>query len=197
MDRSRSPPRVRVSIPPVSEWTFVKTSTDGVIPTSMVIRHGGKIIEMAVNNVVSPFEPSSFIENCYRKSLTLRLPTEWADPFECMEACLRAEVSQQATRFFDTPQTPEQIEEMYSPVSKKVGDYPRNLRCKINTTGSTSTRYWAADKTHMKAPETLVNTRWNARVVLNGLWFSGDKWGLVIDATDLMIVEEPAFECPF
>jgi hypothetical protein len=129
--------------------------------------------------------------------MTLRLSNEWDGPIECMEACLRAEVGQQAARFFETPLTPEQVEEMYSPVSKKSNDYPRNLRCKVNTNGMTATRYWATDKTRMKAPETHANTRWTARVVLNGIWFSGDKWGLVIDATDLMLAEEVVVDCPF
>jgi hypothetical protein len=50
MDRSRSPPRVRSCIPPVSEWTFTKATPEA---RSMVIRHDGNVITMTLD-VVSP-----------------------------------------------------------------------------------------------------------------------------------------------
>jgi hypothetical protein len=199
MARSRSPSimQERVSIPPVSEWTFTKTRPMGKLPASVELRHAGLAIEMFMNKVVSPFEPGSFIQPCYRKTLTLRLPEEWDNALACLEACLIHEVIQRASTLFEDTFTSEQITAMYSPVTKKDGEYPRDLRTKINTNGSASVRYWDANKSRMTAPESHANICWNARVIIHGLWISKDKWGLVVDATDLIQTEVEIVECPF
>jgi hypothetical protein len=200
MARSRSPSvvRERVSIVPVSEWTFKKTRPMGKLPASVELRHGGLVIETFIKNAVSPFEPGSFIEPCYRKTLTLRLPEEWDDALACLEACLIHEVIQRASTIFEDTFTPDQITAMYSPVTKKDGEYPRDLRTKINTNGTSSVRYWDANKSRMTAPpESHANVCWSARVIFHALWISKDKWGLVVDATDLIQTGVELVECPF
>jgi hypothetical protein len=197
MDRSRSPSIVRASVAPVSEWTFVKTRPMGKLPASVELRHADKPIEMFLNNVVSPFEPGSFVEPCYRKTLTLRLPTAWDNTLACLESCVIHEVVQRASTLFEDTYTAEQIDVMYSPITKQVGDYPRDLRTKINTNGTAAVRYWDADKNRVKAPESHANMCWNVRVIIHGLWISKDKWGLVIDATDLIQTHVEIADCPF
>jgi hypothetical protein len=198
MDRSRSPSIVRAAVAPVSEWSFVKTRPLGKRPASVELRHAEKPIEICLNNVVNPFEPGSFTEPCYRKTLTLRLPTtEWDDTFACMESCVIHEVIQRASTLFEGTYTAEQIDVMYSPITKKVGEYPRDLRTKINTSGTATVRYWDVDKVRVKAPESHANMCWNVRVIIHGLWISKDKWGLVIDATDLIQTQAEIEDCPF
>jgi hypothetical protein len=200
MARSRSPSvaRERVSIPPVSEWTFKKTRPMGKLPASVELRHDGRVIETFIKNTVSPFEPSSFIQPSNRKTLTLRLPEEWDDALACLEACLIHEVIQRASVLFEDTFTPEQIEEMYCPVTKKDGEYPRDFRAKINTNGMSSVRYWDQNKSLMTTPpESHANVCWSARVIIHALWISKDKWGLVADATDLIQTGIQNVECPF
>ena len=200
MARSRSPSvvRERVSIVPVNEWTFKKTRPMGKLPASVEIRHDGRVIEAFLKNVVSPFEPSSFIQPCNRKTLTLRLPEESDDALACLEACLIHEVIQRASVLFEDTYTPEQITEMYCPVTKKDGEYPRDFRAKINTNGTSAVRYWDVNKSRLTAPpESHANVCWSARVIFHALWISKDKWGLVVDATDLIQTGVELVECPF
>ena len=90
----------------------------------------------------------------------------------------------------------QQAQEMYKPVTKKTGEYPRNLRAKVNTTGVHSARYWDANKERADPPTDHTGLAMNARVLLRGLWFGPEAWGLVCDATDLQLLKEEA-ECPF
>ncbi len=180
-------------IPAVKEWSFVKTSQEG---RTWAITHGGRAITLTLDGY-SPFSLSSFTAETMRKTLTLRLPTEWDSPFDCLEACLLHEVQEQSGRFFGQPQTPEQVLEAYKPVTKKTGDYPRHLRVKLNTTGLQAARYWDQAKKRISALEDHAGLLFTAKVVIRALWFSDDAWGLVVEATDLMLQEEIAVECPF
>ncbi len=192
--RSRSPPaQERSGLPPVAQWVFQKTSQEG---KTMAISYDGKPIEFTVE-AASPFELSSFAVDSIRKSLTLRLPPHWGERFECLEACLLDVVQRESPRFLGSAFTFEQVSEAYKPVTKKTGDYPRNLRVKVNTLGLQATRYWDAAKNRVKAPEQHAGLIFSARVTLRSLWFANDTWGLVAECTDLKVVEEAAAECPF
>jgi hypothetical protein len=194
MDRSRSPAaRVQKCIPPVKEWTFEKTSREG---RTWAITHGGRPIELTLEAAFSPFNLSSFNDNT-RKTLTLRLSKEWDGPFDCMEAALQYEVQEQNARYFASPQTPEQVADAYKLITKKNADYPRHLRVKVNTTGLQSVRYWDKDKKRVNPPQDHTGLLFIAKVWLRSLWFAEDAWGLVAEASDLMILEEVTSECPF
>jgi hypothetical protein len=192
--RSRSPPAPERSVlPPVAQWVFQKTSQEG---KTMAISYGGKPIEFTVE-AVSPFDLSSFGVDSIRKSLTLRLPPHWGERFECLEACLLDAVHREAPRFLGSDFTFDQVAEAYKPVSKRTGDYPRNLRVKVNTRGLQATRYWDAAKNPVEAPEHHAGLIFSARVTLRSLWFVNDTWGLVAECTDLKVLEAEAAECPF
>ena len=114
-----------------------------------------------------------------------------------MEACLLDVVQREAPRFLGSQHTFEQVSEAYKPVTKKTGEYPRNLRVKVNTLGLQATRYWDIAKNRVKPPEKHAGMIFSARVTLRSLWFVNDTWGLVAECTDLMATEEEAAECPF
>ena len=195
MSRSRSPaPRGSSAvIPPVKAWSFEKTTLEG---KTWAISHGGKPIELTLEAVYSPFNLSSFNENS-RKVLTLRLPKEWDDVFGCMEACLLHEVQEQSGRFFGGPQSAEHISERYKAISKKNDAYPRHIRVKVNTTGISASRYWDKDKQRIVAPVDHTGLLLTTKIILRALWFAEDAWGLVCDATDLMLQDDVSVECPF
>jgi hypothetical protein len=180
-------------MPPVAQWTFERTSQEG---KTMAISYEGKPIVLTIE-ASSSFELSSFSAESSRKSLTLRLPPFWGERFECMEACLLDAVQKEAPRFLGSALTFEQVSEAYKPVTKKTGEYPRNLRVKVNTMGLQATRYWDIAKNRVKPPETHAGMLFSARVTLRSLWFANDTWGLVAECTDLMATEEEAAECPF
>jgi hypothetical protein len=193
--RSRSPTNPeRSTIPPVAQWVFQKNSPEA---KTVSISYLKKPIELTID-AVAPFDLSSFgVEDCIRKTLTLRLPALWGERFECMEACLLDVVHREAPRFFGVAMTYDQVADAYKTVTAKTDEYPRNLRVKVNTRGLQATRYWDAAKNVVAAPEHHAGLMFQARVTLRALWFVNDAWGIVTECTDLKVVEVEAAECPF
>ncbi len=192
--RSSSP---AVLTPPVKSWQFMPSSSaDGGVK-SVPIAHQQRPIALSIHKAFSPFEPSAYAEGGTRKTLTLRLDKEWDAAFDCFEACLLHEVTTRSEEFFGRAVLPLEVREMYKPIAKKSGDYPRNLRAKLNTTGPYAARYWASDKTRLDAPETLADIHLNVRVALRAIWIGDDAWGVVADCTDLQLAEQSPEECPF
>ena len=107
------------------------------------------------------------------------------------------EVLAQSLRFFGRKLSEEDVLTMYKPITKKTGEYPRQLRVKVNTTGYHSTRYWDAQRTRIDAPESHAGKIFNAKVALRALWVAPEAWGLVCDATDLQEQEQAPEVCPF
>ena len=184
---------VAPTIPAVKEWKFDRTSLEGRVWN---ITRAGKPIVLTIEGMYSPFEPSSMNESV-RKTLTLRLTKEWDAPFDCMEACLIHEVQERSHEFLGSWQSPEHIAESYKAITKKNGEYPRHLRVKVQTSGTSAVRYWDKDKKRVSTPEDHTGMYFNAQVVLRSLWFADDAWGLVAEAPDLMIQDEVAVACPF
>ena len=125
------------------------------------------------------------------------LSKEWDAAFDCFEACLLYEVAARSQEIFGRSLSEEELAEMYKPLTRKSGEYPRNLRAKLNTAGVYAARYWASDKTRLDAPETLADIHLNVRVALRAVWIGDDAWGVVADCTDLQLAEQSPEECPF
>ncbi len=201
--RSRSPPQPRgravapaALIPPVKSWTFLDARSESGIKSVPVTYQRSPIV-LSIQDVLSPFEPSSFVEESNRKTLTLRVNNEWDSALDCFEACLLHEATSRSAEFFGRSLGEEEVREMYKPFSKKTCDYPRNLRAKLNTAGPYAARYWAADKTRLDPPGTLAGVALNVRVSLRALWIGDDAWGVVAECTDLQLAEQGPEECPF
>ena len=182
-------------MPPVSTWTHGDRIVDADIVTFPLTTP----ITLLLKDCHSPFDLSSYNENDSRKTLILRLPPELEDIIGGMEDELVQEVFKTSEHFFDQPRDIQEVTEGYKAISRKTGTYPRNLRCKINTTGHYSCRYWTASRERADAPKSHANAQFSARVVLRGLWFaaSGDSWGLIADCTDLQTCNEEDIACPF
>ncbi len=201
--RSCSPPQTRGSavapaalIPPVKSWTFLPARSESGIKSIPVTYQRSPIV-LSIQDVLSPFEPSSFVEESTRKTITLRLNKEWDAAVDCFEACILHEAASRSEEFFGRPLGEEEVREMYKPITKKTGEYPRNLRAKLNTSGFYAARYWSADKTRLDARETLSNTPFNVREALRALWIGEDAWGVVADCTDVQLVGLSSEVCPF
>ena len=188
MDKLISP-----NIPPVKEWKFDQTSLESKVWN---ITRAGKPIELHIEGLYSPWQLSSLNESA-RKTLTLRLLKEWDAPFDCMESCLLHEVQERSAEFLGSPQSPEHIAELFKPITKKSGEYPRHLRVKVQTSGAYAVRYWDKDKKLCSAPNDHSGMHFTAKVILRSLWFSDDAWGLCAECTDLMIQDQVIVACPF
>ena len=201
--RSRSPTRAPFSyseslVPPVDSWTFgsaLKNLENSEVRTYPISVNGEKVC-LSMSGVISPFDLSSLSEGSARKSLTLRLPTQWDDAIDCMEACLMGKVCDQPERFFQRPAADEDVD-LYKPCSQKKDNFPRHLRVKVNTSGFHACRYWDAERKLCEPPADHANYTWNAKIRVRALWVASDGYGLVLDATDLQTQSAPVVECPF
>ena len=183
-------------IPAVKAWKFgAAQGAEGGVKT-FPLAVGGSEIMLQMQGCVSPFDASS-LSGGTRKTLTLRLPQVWDEPFGLMEAALLKEVAVKSTALFGKPLSEAELAEMYKPVSKKQGEYPRNLRAKVNSAGFYACRYWDGERKKAETPADHAGLSFNAVVRLRSLWVGAEAWGLVCEATDLQILTQETVDCPF
>ena len=182
----------------VSTWIFGEGREVSEGLRSFPISVGGKWLTIQLLETTSPFEPSSLTEGATRKTLTLRLNKEWDEPFGAMEEALVKVASKKSKEIFGKKLSEQQLLESYKPISKKTGEYPRNLRAKVNQgSGQYATRYWDMERAPATIPETFAGRSFNAVLNIRSLWVSADAWGLVCDAAHLQLVDGAPVECPF
>ena len=195
--RSRSPPHKKEYLPAVKDLRFAPPAGAGGAVRTWGISHKGQPFSVTLPGVLSPFDPSSPMEDATRLTLTLRLPSGWDSVFDSFEACMFHEMVQRSAEFFGRAMSEEELKDWYKPITRKVEEYPRNLRVKVNTQGSYRTRYWTSDKQPAQPPETHAGLSFNARVVFRGVWIGEDAFGIVCDCSDLQLVDGAAVACPF
>ena len=195
--RSRSPPGKKEYLPSVKDLRFSPPAGTGGAVRTWGMSYKNQPFSVTLPGVLSPFNPSSPIEDATRLTLTLRLPSGWDSVFDCFENRLLQEMVEKSSDFFGRAMSEEELAEWYKPITKKVEEYPRNLRVKMNTQGQYRTRYWGADKQSMQPPETHEGLSFNARVVFRGVWIGEDAFGIVCDCTDLQLADGAAAACPF
>ena len=184
-----------MTFPNVASWTFgeAREVTGGL--RSFPLANGGISIQLL--DCLAPFDTSSLREGS-RRSLTLRLPHVWDAAFGDMEAALVTHVAHDSTTFFQTHMSEGGVTDGYKAISIKKDEYPRNVRTKINASGPYAVRYWDMNRAVAEPPHDHAGTRFNAVLRIRALWTGTDNaWGLVVDATDLQILECPSMECPF
>ena len=183
-------------IPNTKNWTMRPVTPSGEVNT-YALSCGGMDLLCHIHDAVSPFEPSSLADGP-RKTLVLRLPPSWDAPIGEMEEALIAEVAVRSTELFGERQSEEALRAKYKPISKKAGEYPRNLRVKLNTSGYHAARFWDLDRKRLEAPAEYSGLNFSAMVRFRALWVAADSWGLVCDATDMQVLAGPVSpECPF
>ena len=182
-------------IPQVKTWKFGPAQGDSEVK-SYPLSVGGMDIVLNLQGCLSPFDPSS-LNGGARKTLTLRLPKVWDQPFGEMEAALIKEAATKSQTLFDETLSEEQLQERYKPIGKKTGEYPRQIRTKLNTDGFYACRYWDSERKRAEPPEDHTSLAFNAVIKLRALWVSSEAWGIVCDATDLQLIEAAQVECPF
>jgi hypothetical protein len=196
--RTRSPTPREILIPWVENWTFgtpQKNAENPQIQTIPLSVDGSSII-CTIDEAFSPFELSSLSEGATRKSLTLRLSSRWDGAIDCMEASIMHRLIKEPETVFGCILTEDEVNDTYKPISMKKDNFPRNLRVKVNTTGSRKCRYWGIDKQRIDAPN-HDQVNFNAKVHIRALWLGPDGWGLILDAADLQVQDAPIEECPF
>ncbi len=179
----------------VDKWCFgvptIVSDTFRIVP----LKTQNGPIATTSEECFSPFELSSPQEDANRKNLDLRLSETWESKIECMEANIIYWVSQDPVRYFNEALGEEEIQERFKSCLHKKGEYPANLRVKVQTKGACAARYWSPDKQLIQVPATHAGCTFKAKLLIKGLWFAESSWGVTIEATDLLIQNQPA--CPF
>ena len=179
----------------VNTWKFGPALGESDVK-SFPLTAGGLDLVLNLQGCLSPFDSSS-LNGGARKTLTLRLPRIWDEPFHQMETALIKEAALKSQTLFGEKLTADQLQERYKPLGKKVGEYPRQLRTKLNTDGFYACRYWDSERKRADPPGDHTGISFNAVIKLRALWVSSEAWGIVCDATDLQFQEIAQMECPF
>ena len=182
-------------IPQVKTWKFGAAQGDGEVK-SFPVSCGGMDIVLSIQGCLSPFNASSLNDSA-RKTLTLRLPQVWDGPFGEMEAALMKEAADHSPALFGEKLSEDQLLERYKPLTKKTGEYPRQLKAKMNTNGFYAVRFWNSERIRVDAPSDCGGLLFNAVLKIRAMWVSAEAFGLVCDATDLQLLESAQVECPF
>ena len=98
--RSRSPPGKKEYLPAVKDLQFAPPAGSGGAVRTWGISYKGQPFSATLPGVLSPFDPSSPMEDATRLTLTLRLPSGWDSVFDCFEACLLHEMVEKSAEFF-------------------------------------------------------------------------------------------------
>ena len=185
--RSRSPatpPPKRKMDSPVSNWKLGETiEAENGLRFAPLLGEGGQVI--LTLSGIAPFEPSSWCETSI-KNLDLRLDGPTEGKLSCMQACI-------AEKFT----LPKYADNTFKHFLHKNGDYPANIQFKLPK-GLVGTRYWDKDKKMTKAPVHFAGGNFEAKIVMKGVYYCEDCWGVSLHATDIMLhTPAPPPECPF
>ena len=136
----------------------------------------------------SPFGISSFgPEETTRKSLELRCTPELEAFVGRLDDWARGYLQENA--FFKGKD--------YRDCLQVKGEYPSQVRCKLNIAGAKSCRCWDIDKQRIDMPEDLRAPAELVPIVqVKSLWIMHKEVGITLECTDLMC-QIPADACPF
>jgi hypothetical protein len=194
--RSRSPVDNKSLMKNVNELSIGKPQVDADV-TTYALSFGKEPVTFTVGGGISPFEISSMFESP-RKTLTLRLPQIWEECLVEWETELVAYIAKHRAKYFGSDTSEKDVIDAYNSFTKKTGVYAMNMHVKINTAGFYAVRYWDADRQSIPPPDSHAQSKFNVRCVLRAIWVKKDQtWGVVVDGTDLQLLEQVTAECPF
>ena len=176
-----------MNITPVANWILGETvDVEGNLKFAPLTVWGGPIILSLTG--IAPFEPSSWGDKP-TKNLDIRLDGPTEEKLTCMQACISEKFS-----------LPKYQENAFKTFLNKNGEFPANIRFKLGgVSGLTGTRYWDHDKKLLsKPPQHYSGATWDCKILLKGVWYSDEYWGISLQATDMMRTQAPPIpECPF
>ena len=131
-----------------------------------------------------------------QKTIEFNISDTEVENFNTIVSWLAAYLASHSERIFKKSMTLDQVmESIKSPVTQRDG-YQPHLRCKIRPS---SVRVWNEDGRIREGglPADLRPYKLVPRVVIEKLWIMSRECGLVLQVTDLLILEQEADTCPF
>ena len=150
------------------------------------------------NPLSTQWGPSSFdqAQNVTRRNMDFVCTPQMEDELKKLDDWTVEYVEQNCQRLFGKTLTKAQVADGYKPSCTERGDYPKQLRCKINLQGPREIRCWDEHGQPREQPLEWKRCKFVARVTLSHLWVMSKEFGWVFNITDLQIFEE-RHDCPF
>ena len=87
---------------------------------------------------------------------------------------------------------------MYRPILPENGSYDKALKCKINLEQPRKVRLWNEDKEQVELPSEWKDLKVCVAITIKSLYFASNMFGVVLEATDVMLCTKDAMDvCPF
>ena len=143
----------------------------------------------------TPFGATTFNnEVSSQKTIEFNLTDGEVDQVQGLVEWLADYLSKHSERIFRKPMSREQVfETIRHPVTQR-GGYQPHIRCKIRPS---SVRVWDSDGKSRSLPSELRQYNLAPRITIEKLWIMSRECGLVLQVTDLMILEKEEVSCPF
>ena len=150
------------------------------------------------------WEPSTVdTQNTGRLTLALQPDGSTLDLYDALDSAVIKLACENSVTLFGKQQTPEQITLTYtSPLRRSTRG--THIRSKLVPPGQKySTLVWSENKEPLPWPTGLwTGQECKAQVVLSSIWLAGGRWGLTLNATNIMLrpisqMEDSEPTCPF
>jgi hypothetical protein len=144
------------------------------------------------------FEPRSYDGNEQpRVSLCLSTTQAVDAQISNLDDAVVALATQNSAALFGKQLTEELVRDRYTPILYKKAPNPNMFRPKLITAGRNATKCWdAATRAQMDPPLAWKDLQVSAKVLIRGLWFQGNSFGVSAEVTDALITA-PRVECPW
>ena len=145
----------------------------------------------------SPFGATTYDgQETAQKTIEFNLSEEEVETFKDVVEWLTGYLAGHSERIFRKQMTREQVSDsLRNPVTQR-GGYQPHLRCKLRPS---SVRVWAANGRIREGglPSDLRGYGLVPRIVIDRLWIMNREFGLVLQVSDLMLLEREEAACPF
>ena len=145
----------------------------------------------------SPFGATTYDgQETAQKTIEFNLTDEEVESFKGIVDWLTEYIAGHSERIFRKQMSTEQVSEsLRNPVTQRAG-YQPHLRCKLRPS---SVRVWDAYGKIREGglPSDLRGYRLVPRITIEKLWIMSRECGLVLQVSDLMILEREEAACPF
>jgi len=159
---------------------------------SAALTCGGERFNFTTDLTRAPFGPGTFERDASatRQTLELRATSSMDEFFTALDAWAVEYIAAHSLRLFKRSLSLAQAKEMYHPTLRRAEGYAPLLRTKVNMPGARgAVKFWTAEGQSRDAPRDWRECEVKARLQVSHLYIMGQQCGLVINTTDLLVIE--------
>ena len=175
-----------------SRFALADVSVNAKGAKSAALTCGGERFHYTTDLTRSPFGPGNFEKDplATRQNLELRATNSMDAFFSALDAWAVEYLTAHSERLFKKRLTLAQVREMYHPTLRRAEGYQPLLRTKLNMPMSRgAAKFWTAEGQPRDPPKDWRECELKVRVQVSHLWIMGQQAGLVLNSTDLLVIE--------